>query len=155
MSGFSLPRPTIPARLLLTQGEPRTGEIFVSERVPHHDGPETALEMLNRPEGFFPFRIADGGVVLVAKAQTVMLAVDHDVSIRDPHRRSVAKTVPLAVILADGSKLEGRATVELPQQSARLLDYLNAAGEPFFVVATAAATNFVNRSHVLYARPLD
>src|ERR1051325_7173424 len=53
------------------------------ERVPHHDGPETVLELLNRPEGFFAFRPAeDDEILLVSKVQTVSLSVDRQR--RDP-----------------------------------------------------------------------
>ena len=51
MTGFLLPRAALPARVTLTTGKPRAGTIFVGARVPQHDGPETPLEMLNRPFG--------------------------------------------------------------------------------------------------------
>src|ERR1044072_791851 len=59
VSDLSLPRTPVPARLLLPQGVSRRGQIYVMERVPQHDGPETVLELLNRPEGFFAFRHVD------------------------------------------------------------------------------------------------
>jgi len=87
VSDLSLPRTPVPARLLLTQGISRPGQIYVMERVPHHDGPETVLELLNRPEGFFAFRPAeDDEVLLVSKVQTVSLTVDRQAPIADPAR---------------------------------------------------------------------
>src|SRR5947199_2320027 len=49
----------------------------ILERVPQHVGPETPLDMLNRPEPFFPFRPKKGSdrILLVAKARTVTLSV--------------------------------------------------------------------------------
>src|SRR2546422_6841529 len=71
MSQFSLPRSPVPARVLLDQGVSRPGDVFVMERVPHHDGAETVLEMLNRREGVFAFRPADeGGGLLMSKGHT-------------------------------------------------------------------------------------
>ncbi len=100
------------------------------ERVPHHDGPETVLELLNRPEGFFAFRpAANHDVLLISKVQTVSLSVDRQAPIADP--------------------------AQLPDHHARLLDYLNASRDPFFAVWTHAATHYVNRAYVLYARPLS
>ena len=156
MTTFALPRTAVVARLQLTHGASRTGEIFVFERVPEHSGPETPLEMLNRPEGFFPFR-ADGkdAVLLVTKALTVSLTVPHTASISDPDRLSAAKMIPLEVMLANGSTLAGVALFEAPEHHARLLDFLNASREPFFAVSTGDATHCVNRSHVLYARPQE
>jgi hypothetical protein len=158
MTGFSMPRVAIPATLLQTGGGQREGEVYVMERVPQHAGPETPLDMLNRPEAFFPFRpTEDGGgagVLLVAKARTVSLTVPRTQP-EDSARLSAAKQASLEVTLADGSKLSGWATLELPQYHSRLLDYLNASNEPFFALTTADHLHLVNRAHVLYARPED
>ena len=156
MSDFSLPRTPIPARLLLTQGISRPGQIYVMERVPHHDGPETVLELLNRPEGFFAFRPSENDeILLVSKVQTVSLSIDRQAPIADPARLSAARTLGVEVVLAGGATLGGWASVELPEQHARLLDYLNASREAFFAVWSHAATHYVNRAYVLFARPLS
>lgn len=155
MSGFLLPRAALPARVILTTGKPRSGTIFVSARVPQHDGPETPLEMLNRPESFFPFRPSDGEILLVAKGQTVALTIEHQGPTIDPDRLSAAKQVELELVLANGSSMAGRAAVELPEQHSRALDYLNATIAPFFELATDESIHYVNRAHVLFARPRD
>jgi hypothetical protein len=59
------------------------------------------------------------------------------------------------VVLASGSTLGGWASVELPGQHARLLDYLNASYDPFFALWSHTTTHYVNRAYVLYARPLS
>ena len=77
---------------------------------------ETPLDMLNRSEGFFAFRPRDdgAGVLLVAKARTVTLTVSH-LPPEDAARLSAAKQARFAVALADGSLLNGWATLELPE----------------------------------------
>jgi hypothetical protein len=156
LTGFSIPRVAIPATLLQAGGGKRDGEIFVMERVPQHAGPETPLDMLNRPEVFFPFRPKDdrGGVLLVAKARTVTLTVPRP-GAEDSARLSAAKQASLEITLADGSKLSGWATLELPQHHSRLLDYLNASAQPFFSLTTADRLHLVNCAHVLFVRPED
>lgn len=156
MSGFSIPRVALEATLHLTAGTRREGRIYVMERVPQHAGHETPLDMLNRAEGFFPFRPrGDGaGVLLVAKARTVTLTVPHAPP-EDSVRLSAAKQARFEVTLADGSLLSGWATLELPQHHSRLLDYLNTSADPFFAITTADQVHLVNRAHVLYARPED
>lgn len=150
-----MPRVAIPATLLQTGGGRRDGEVFVMERVPQHAGHETPLDMLNRAEGFFPFRPSNhGGVLLVAKARTVTLTVPHSEP-EDADRMSAAKQASLVLTLADGSQLSGWATLELPQHHSRLLDYLNASTEPFFAIRTPDEIHLVNRAHVLYVRPED
>jgi len=156
VSGFSIPRVAMPATLLQTAGGKREGEIYVMERVPQHAGQETPLDMLNRAEGWFPFRPKGNGdgVLLVAKARTVFLTVPLTEP-EDAARLSAAKQARLEVTLADGTQLNGRATLELPQHHSRVLDYLNAAAEPFFAITTDDGVHLVNRAHVLYARPED
>jgi hypothetical protein len=158
MTGFSIPRVAVAATLLQTAGGKREGEVYVMERVPQHAGHETPLDMLNRAEGFFPFRPkggADGdGVLLVAKARTVSLTVPQTEP-EDKARLSAAKQARLELTLADGTQLRGWATLELPQHHSRVLDYLNAAIEPFFAIVTDDGVHLVNRAHVLYARPED
>ena len=156
MAGFTLPRVSVPARLVLTEGEPHLGEVYVMERVPQHSGPETPLEMLNRADGFFPFRAAGAAQVLLAtKARTISLSVPRNVTGEDPARLSAAKLVALTVTLSGDTDITGWATLELPEYHSRLLDYLNASPDPFFAVTTAEEVHFVNRAHVLYARPED
>jgi hypothetical protein len=156
-TGWAIPRAAIPAVLLQTGGGKRNGEIYVMERVPQHAGAETPLDMLNRPEGFFPFRPKDDGqaVLLVSKARTVALTVPRTTTSEDPDRLSAARTGRLELTLADGSRLSGSATIEMPQHHSRLLDYLNASAEPFFAITTESEVHLVNRAHVLYARPED
>jgi hypothetical protein len=141
----------------MTAGAPRDGEIYVMERVPQHAGPETPLDMLNREEGFFPFRPKNDGaaVLLVTKARTVTLTVPGTAAPKDPARLSVAKQARLELTLADGSRLSGWATLELPEHHSRLLDYLNSSQEPFFAIPTDDEIHLVNRAHVLFARPED
>ncbi len=125
-------------------------------REPHHDGAETVLEMLNRAEGFFAFRPADEeGLLLPSKGHTISLSVDRATPITDPARLSAARLLGLELVLASGETLRGWASAELPAAHARVLDYLNASPDPFFAVWTHAAIHYVNRAHVLYARPLD
>lgn len=156
MPDLHVPRVTVSARLLLTQGISRPGSLYLYERAPQHDGAESPLDMLNRADPFFPFQPEEGdGVMLVAKAHTVTVAVDHQAPISDPERLEVAKVVGVELVLAGGSTLGGWARYELPEGHSRLLDYLNAGPAPFFSIWTEVTTHFVNRAHVMYARPLE
>src|SRR5207302_9328959 len=96
----------MPSSLLQTAGGKREGEIYVMERVPQHAGRETALDMLNRAEGFFPFRprANDAGVLMVAKARTAFLTVPL-AEPEDKTRLTAAKQARLEVTLADGAQL--------------------------------------------------
>src|SRR2546428_13166269 len=110
--------------------------------------------MINRPECFVTL-LADVKYagLLGSKALTVSLTVPHAASISDPDRLSVAKMIPLEVMLANGSTLAGGALFEAPEHHARLLGFLNASREPFFAVSPRDAPHCLHRSHPRYARP--
>lgn len=153
MSGFTLPSIPVSATVRLQHGKARPGQVFVGARVSQHTGHETVLEMLNRPEPFFAFRPEKGGgVLLAARAQTVVVTVT-EAPLSDPERLSAARLFPLELTLFDGSSLKGWAHAELPDAHARPIDYLNASSEPFFAVAAKDGTHYINRAHVLFARP--
>src|SRR5256885_964497 len=101
------------------------------ERFPQHDGAESVLEMLNRPEGFFASGRGDGAAaLLVSKAHTVPVSPAGRAPIAAPARLSAAKLLGVELVLAGGSTIGGWASVELPPQHSRLLDYLNASRDP-------------------------
>jgi len=156
---FAVPKVAVPAHVLMAGDSARPGQVFVAERVPQHDGPETVLEMLNRAESFFPFRPEGGGAgegfIFVSKLQTVSVTQHRQAPIADPARLSAAKLIGLELVLAEGSAIAGWASVELPPEQSRLLDYLNSTDDPFFAVWTHAATHYVHRGHVRFARPMD
>jgi hypothetical protein len=154
MSAFQLPLALVAARLTLSQGRPQVGTIFLAARVPQHDGPETPLEMLNRPDPFLPFRPTDDGeMLLVGKGQIVTLSVEHG-PITDPDRLSAAKELRLELVLSNGTTIAGHARAELPEEHSRTLDYLNASAA-FFALSNHDTTHYVNRTHVLFVRPQD
>lgn len=152
-SSLFLPRSAVSVRLRLAAGDPIAGEVFVMQRVAHRDGPETVLEMLNRPEAFFPFRPADGGpVMLVARAHTLVVSTASGDPLGDPDRREAAHAIPLAVTLTAGDTLAGDAWFEAPATRQRPLDYLNVAREPFFALVRGDVTDYINRAHVRHAQ---
>jgi len=156
VTGFSIPRVAIPATLLQTAGGKREGEVYVMERFPQHAGRETPLDMLNRAEGFFPFRPRVTAPACSSSPRRVPCPSPcRWASPKDKARLSAAKQARFEVTLADGTQLRGWATLELPQHHSRVLDYLNAAAEPFFAIVTDDGVHLVNRAHVLYARPED
>ena len=130
------------------------GELHVQGRVAQHDGAETPLEMLNRPDPFFPITLEQGRVAFLAKAQVALVVCAPQMGQSDPERVSAAKTIALEIVMAGGEEFRGWATLELPPTRARTQDYLNAAGT-FFSLHGEDATRFINRAFVRMVRPLD
>lgn len=167
-ASLSLPRTAVAVSLRLADGEAFTGDVFVMDRVAYRDGPETVLEMLNRAEDFFPFRVRSGKnknkkkkgitepqVLLVARSHTVAVTLDTASLLGDPERRAAAHAVTLNVHLTTGNPVTGEARFEAPAMRQRPLDYLNASRDPFFALAAGDTTWYINRVHVRYVRPGD
>lgn len=144
----------VAATVITAGGEVIMGELHLQPSVPYRDGPESPLELLNRPENFFALALADGGVVFLSKETVVVVScATADMPAPDPARLGAVTHVEMDVCL-NGSEYRGRADVEMPPTRARSLDYLNASGR-FFSLVTGTTIRFLNRSHVLSVRPLD
>lgn len=163
-SSLSLPRTAVAVHLRLAHGESFAGEVFVMDRVPYRDGPETVLEMLNRTEEFFPFRVrrkkkkgaaAEEEVLLVARSHTVAVTLKAADLLGDPDRRAAAHAVTFHTHLTTGDPVTGEARFEAPAMRQRPLDYLNASRDPFFALARGDTMWYINRTHVRFVRPGD
>ena len=140
--------------ILLAEGVTLRGELHLQPRVAAHEGTETPLELLNRPEPFFALSVADG-ITFVSREQVAAVSCEPpQAGPDDPDRRNAATRFALEVVLWGGATYRGWALNEMPPARARTLDYLNTSGR-FFAVSTDTETRYVNRSHVTVVRPID
>lgn len=137
----------------LTDRRILSGVVHLQMTARHHSGPETAVDLLNREELFFPLVLEGEQPVFVAKRQVLFLRLPTQPAIEDPDRASAARRIELEIELADGTLLEGIVMIELPPDRLRALDFLNSAPE-FFSLWTAEAVRVVNRNHIRAASPL-
>lgn len=146
----------VEAEVLLGDGTRLAGTLFVEGRSARHDGAETLVEMLNRPEPFTALTLSAGGVALLPKQQVALVAGGPGIEATFPNaeRQSAARVIGLEIEMLDGRVLRGWVTTELPPQHARALDYLNGAGA-FFALTTESAHWVVHRAHIRGVRPLD
>jgi hypothetical protein len=145
----------VPAKVALVEGLAVEGELHLLTRPAYPPGPETPLEMLNRPHAFFALTLTGGGVAFIPKSQVVEISCEAEVPpFSDPDRETAAKHIELEVVLPGGSEYRGRATLELPPNRSRALDYVNGPGG-FFALWSVGATRYINKSHVRLIRPLD
>jgi hypothetical protein len=74
----------LPARVTLAEGLVIQGDVHLQPRVAWRDGPETPLELLNRPETFFVMSLPGGDVVFVSKDQVCALVYQELVPEAEP-----------------------------------------------------------------------
>jgi len=143
-----------PARVVFADGGAIDGQLHLLARVNYPPGPETPLDMLNRPDAFFALTGAASATVLVSKAQAAIVSCQLGALPADPERLSAARFVPIDVVMATGLELRGQSALELPPERNRTLDFVNAPGR-FFALWSGDVTHFVNKALVRLIRPLD
>lgn len=141
------------AHVLLAEGAGFDGSLHLLMRPQYPPGPETALEMLNRPDPFFALTSGTHGVVFVPKAQTAVVTCHHETP-SDPQRLSAAKLIALQVTVVGGRAFQGSAVLELPPGRSRALDYVNGSGT-FFALWNDDGTHYINKLLVRTIHPLD
>jgi hypothetical protein len=142
------------ARVVFADGGAIDGQLHLLARVNYPSGPETPLDMLNRPDAFFALTGAESGPVLVSKAQAAVVSCRPSSVAADPERLSAVRVVPIDVVMASGLELRGQSALELPPARNRTLDFVNAPGQ-FFALWSGDVTHFVNKALVRLIRPLD
>lgn len=142
------------ADVLFADGGVLHGDLHLQPASAYHLGAETPLDMLNRPDAFFPVTLPDGGVALVAKSQTAVVVCKRVGESADTERQFIAKTVPLVVRMAGGAEYSGTAVHEMPPTHARPLDFLNEPSR-FFSITDEDTTWHINRALVQHVLPRD
>jgi hypothetical protein len=119
----------------------------------HSGVPETPVEMLNRPGGFFPLTLDDGSVFLLAKAQVAQVAPEWPLEGAEPWQVH-GRRIRLAVTMATGEELVGDVVVLGRAGHNRPLDYLNGTG-PFFELELESGLRLLHAAWVSMVRPLE
>jgi hypothetical protein len=125
MSELKVPTIAVVAEVLCADGRRFRGRIFVPTAAMNHSGATRAAEWMNEPARFFPFLPDDlASPVLVNKREVLVLSVDAEADDgngeEDPN-----SPVRQVAIEAEKERLDGRLLIEMPQNQARVLDYLN------------------------------
>lgn len=144
----------LPVVVRLASGDEVTGEAYLQPRVPHHSGPETPLDLLERGERFLPLSLADGSVVFLNRAHVAVLKCDPAPPESELDWLGVDRFAELDLELSDGLAVRGQAGVTLPPTRLRALDCLNAGGA-FLPLRVRDAIYYVNRAHLRVARPIE
>ena len=153
MHEFRIEKDRCSVTLSLVSGETIAGTMFVQHADETDPRRETARDVLNSSERFFPVETTSG-TVLVAKDRVVdVLAELPDDG--DELRRASARSARLEIVLCGGVVRSGLVLLELPTGQPRLLDYLNRLSDRFLVLYATEGTRLVNRALIERVLPRD
>ena len=141
-------------QLSLVSGETLTGAMFVQHAGEGDPRRESAVDVLNSADRFFPIETAGGETVLVAKDQVVEVLADAPTD-DDELRRASARSAMLEIVLAGGIVRSGLVLIEMPAGQPRLLDYFNRLSDRFLVLYETSGTRLVNRALIERVLPRD
>ena len=140
----------VPVRIQLSNTDALDGFLSVASRSAIYEGPETLFELLNAPQRVLPFIVAhDESVMLISRHQLdwVEAAGDADPALLSPRPYMVTREEVVAVEWLDGTRLEGRLPMELPNDINRASDYMN-SDDDFFPLVMDSSTMLVNKLRI-------
>lgn len=149
MSG-TVPKRKVSARIRLVSGEERRGSLFLDFIDVIHRGEQTLLDKFNDDYAWFPIVLADGGgVEIVNRDLVAQVEPDRGVAVELVRKENspVFRLESVAVELADGTRLDGRIAMDLPDEFSRVSDFLNFP-QNFFALETSSGPILVSKRHV-------
>jgi hypothetical protein len=158
MHEFRIAKDRCSVVLALVSGETIAGAMFVQHAEKGDPRRESACDVLNAAERFFPIETAAGETLLVAKDRVIDVLVElpgDGETGGDELRRASARSALLEMVLFGGIVRSGLVLLELPTDQPRLLDYFNRLSDRFLVLYAADGTRLVNRALIERVLPRD
>jgi hypothetical protein len=154
MHEFRIAKDRCSVMLSLVSGETIAGAMFVQHPLDSDPRRESARDVLNSPEPFFPVEMTSGETLLVAKDRVIEVLADRP-SDDDEVRRASAHPAHLKLILCGGVARSGTVLLELPASQPRVLDYLNRLSDRFLVLYSPEGIRLINHALIERVLPRD
>jgi hypothetical protein len=153
MHEFRIEKDRCSVTLSLVSGETIAGAMFVQHADENDPRRETARDVLNSPERFFPIETTHGTLLLAKDRVVDVLAELPDNG--DELRRASARSARLDIMMCGGVVHSGLVLLELPAGQPRLLDFLNRLSDRFLVLYADEGTRLLNRALIERVLPRD
>lgn len=155
MHEFRIEKDRCAVQLSLVSGETITGAMFIQHADNGDPRRESARDVLNSAERFFPIETPEGETLLVAKDRVVEVLAELPDDDDDELRRASARSALLDIVLSGGVVRSGLVLLEMPAGQPRLLDYLNRLSDRFLVLYATDGTRLLNRALIERVLPRD
>ena len=153
---YRVPKRSVCVQVRTAQRDEESVTLFLGERAETHAGPERPIDLLNGPHSFVPAQRECGRVDMIAREQVMLVSVakkDDSPGPGGSWSDPCDTVTKVAVVLDDGTQLEGTLRYQLPDASRRLQDYLNQP-EPFIAVHRCEGMVLVNKRYVAHVSEL-
>lgn len=154
MADYRVEKERREATLMLSNGLSVHGCVFLSPESATGRRREGIKEVLNSENGFFPFEVREHGTphtALYHREHVVFLTIPPGEESSEEPGYDVATTQSVAILLADGRRLNGRVRMYCPPGRDRLSDYARSP-EVFRYLECHDCTYIVNTRHVVELR---
>jgi len=147
MEDLRVPTVALSAEVLCADGRRFRGSIFVPAAALTHAGPTRPEDWMNESMSFFPF-LPDGGggPVLLNKREILVMTVAAEADAEDIPEEAAGPQRRVAVE-AESERLEGTIVVNMPENQARVLDYLNRP-QPFVTLRDENLHHLIQKERI-------
>lgn len=140
----------LPVVLITTDGERISGDLFVQASARNGGGVETAHEVLNGAEPYFPIATMKGNTLLVAKEQVRELFVAREDA--DEAEWEFGTPAEVEVMMQGGAAHAGTILVQQVSGRRRVLDYLNRFTDRFVALYKDDGIVLLNCARIAHVR---
>lgn len=135
-------------RLYLVNGDEVQGAIFLHHSRNEYGLPEEPLDLMNLPSPFIAVADKSDAISFYNKSMVLYLTYQEDSDLTAIPEVNLRKKI--VVKLHNGSCLTGLVQTLLPQEQARLYDFLNLDDEAFIKMAGANGTvSLINKAFIM------
>lgn len=150
---FHIEKSRLPVVVVTSTGDRLAGDLFVQSSPRNPAELETAPELLNSHEDYFPLGMPGGRALLCAKRHVREVRVPRALHGDGDWEFAVRAQVTVAV--AGGMLLKGTILIEQEMAHQRVLDFLNRWSQRFLPVYTGDEVVLVNREYILLVEQVN
>lgn len=148
VNDFRIEKSRLPVVLVTLDSKRISGDLFVQLSTRNKLGHETALDVLNAPEPFFPIATLKGGTILLAKNYVRELFVAReDAELPDWEFGTPAE---VDVVMQGGARHTGTILIQLASGHRRVIDFLNRLHDRFLPVYKDDGLVLLNREQIAH-----
>ena len=150
---FRIEKARLPIVLVTIEGQRISGDLFVQTCARNKQGHETAEDVLNAAEPFFPIATMKGRTLLLSKDHVRELFVAREDADDTEWEFGIAAEVD--VVMQGGSRHMGTILIQQSSGRQRVLDHLNRLQSRFLPLRRDEGLVLLNRALIAHVSPTE